>query len=87
MTIILSMEGAAESLVGLSFFDIGEATEGQTFRRVTLIEADGRRSVQIGGLPVYVYEADDKGAEAVCILTSLQPGHGSALGRSLAGAR
>ena len=61
------MEGVAESPVSLSFFDVDEATEGPTFQRVTLIEADGRRSVQIGRLPVYVYEADDKGAEAVCI--------------------
>jgi hypothetical protein len=61
------MEGVAESPVSLAFFDIDEAAEGPTFRRITLIEADGRRSVQVGGLPAYVYEADDKGAEAVCI--------------------
>ena len=48
-------------------FEVDNNREGQFCRRLTLVQADGKRSVCLGGLPIYVYDTDDKAAEAVCI--------------------
>lgn len=61
------MEGATEPPTQPALFNVGEPSAGQNCRRVTLIEGNGRRSVCVGGLPIYVYETDDKAAEAICI--------------------
>ena len=46
---------------------MGETGIGQTPRRISPIEANGRRSVCVEGVQAYVYEADDNAAEVVCI--------------------
>ena len=61
------MQGPERSPINLAFFNADETGIGQTSRRISLIEANGKRSVCVGGLPVYVYEADDNAAEVVCI--------------------
>ncbi len=61
------MQGCEMSVINLAFFDVDETGRGQTSGRVSLIEANDKRSVCLAGLQVYVYEADDNAAEAVCI--------------------
>ena len=61
------MQGSERSPITLAFFDAGETSIGQTPRRISLIELNGKRSVCVEGVQVYVYEADDIAAEVVRI--------------------
>jgi len=62
------MDDAVESPSVLRLFEVHEDREGhQITRRLTLVDTDGKRSVCLDGLPIYVYETDDKFAEAICI--------------------
>ena len=38
-------------------------------RRLTLLSSDGRRAVYLGPTPIFVFDADDSDAKAVCIAT------------------
>ena len=61
------MEDAVEPTSYPMLFEVVDNREGQFCRHLTLVQADGKRSVCLGGLPIYVYDTDDKAAEAVCI--------------------
>jgi hypothetical protein len=61
------MNDAVESPSILRLFEVHEDREGQIAWRLTLIETDGKRSVCLDGLPIYVHETDDKFGEAICI--------------------